>query len=222
MLLDGSRAQDAGENTATRFALTAPPSVPPLGPIAASVDGVAPRVPTSASQRCHCHQPARRNLLSERQLLLTSRPPQNRRFPAPLPLRPARKDVPVAVHRRRALIFEIGPPLQKVTPRRAPHGFHHDAAPTDASHSSPRSGLRRGHRLIAFSGEARDILRQLHEGLHDASNATSPASASGRKWDAQYQCELSRDARRVNDYASRRHIHPVIRLATPELHCRFQ
>jgi len=70
--------------------------------------------------------------------------------------------------------------------------------------------------------KARDILRQLHEGLHDRINRHIPGFGRGRKWDAQYQCELTRDAQRVNDYAERGHVHPVNRLATPELQRRFQ
>ena len=61
-------------------------------------------------------------------LLLTGRPPQNRRCPAARPHRAAREDVPITIHRWRALVLEVGPPLQEIAPRRAPDGFDHAPA----------------------------------------------------------------------------------------------
>lgn len=69
---------------------------------------------------------------------------------------------------------------------------------------------------------ARDILRRLHEGLHERINRHDPRHGRGRKWSVAYQIDLRRDARRVNEYAARRIVDPVNRLSTPELQRRFQ
>jgi hypothetical protein len=69
---------------------------------------------------------------------------------------------------------------------------------------------------------ARDILRQLCEGMHDRINRHIPGYCKGRKWGSDYQINLRRDARRVNEYASRRIVNPINRLSTPELQRRFQ
>ena len=73
-----------------------------------------------------------------------------------------------------------------------------------------------------FPIEAAAIRRDLQCGIHDRINRHIPGYGRGRKWDEDYQTELRRDARRVNDYASRRLVHPVNRLATPELQRRFR
>jgi hypothetical protein len=73
-----------------------------------------------------------------------------------------------------------------------------------------------------FPIEAGAILSDLRRAMHDRINRHIPGFGRGRKWDEDYQNELRRDAQRVNDYASRRHVHPVNRLATPELHRRFR
>jgi hypothetical protein len=58
--------------------------------------------------------------------------------------------------------------------------------------------------------------------MHDRINRHIPGYGRGRKWDERYQTDLRRDAQHVNDYASRRLVHPVNRLGTPELQRRFQ
>jgi hypothetical protein len=73
-----------------------------------------------------------------------------------------------------------------------------------------------------FPIEAAAILRDLHCGIHDRINRHIPGYGRGRKWDERYQTDLRRDAQHVDDYASRRLVHPVNRLATPELQRRFQ
>jgi hypothetical protein len=70
--------------------------------------------------------------------------------------------------------------------------------------------------------KARDILRELRAGLHDRINRHDPRHGRGRKWSVEYQVDQMRDARRVNEYAGHRIVHPVLRLATPELQRRFQ
>lgn len=69
---------------------------------------------------------------------------------------------------------------------------------------------------------ARDILRELHEGLHDRINRHITGFGRGRKWSTDYQITLRRGAQMVNDYAARRPIYPQNRLGTPELQRRFQ
>jgi hypothetical protein len=69
---------------------------------------------------------------------------------------------------------------------------------------------------------ARDILRRLHEGLHDRINRHDPRYGRGRKWDQRYQIGQRRDARRVNEYSSRRLVEPCMQLETPELQRRFR
>jgi hypothetical protein len=44
---------------------------------------------------------------------------------------------------------------------------------------------------------------------------------AARKWSTDYQINLRRDARRVNEYAAHRVVDPVNRLTTPELQRRF-
>ena len=73
-----------------------------------------------------------------------------------------------------------------------------------------------------FPTEADAILRDLQFGMHERINRHIPGFGRGRKWDERYQTDLRRDAQRVNDYASRRHVHPVNRLTTPELQRRFR
>jgi hypothetical protein len=73
-----------------------------------------------------------------------------------------------------------------------------------------------------FPIEAAGILRDLHRGMHDRINRHIPGYGRGRKWDERYQADLRRDAQHVDDYALRRLIHPVNRLATPELQGRFR
>jgi hypothetical protein len=73
-----------------------------------------------------------------------------------------------------------------------------------------------------FPIEAAAILRDLHSGMHDRINRHIPGYGRGRKWDERYQADLRRDAHHINDYASRRLVNPVNRLATPELQRRFR
>jgi hypothetical protein len=44
----------------------------------------------------------------------------------------------------------------------------------------------------------------------------------GRKWSTDYQINLRRDARRVNEFAGHRIVDPVNQLTTPELQRRFK
>ena len=117
------------------------PASPAPHPRSPAPSPFAPTSPGSAiSPTCkRCRGQARRSnrrrrswncaeLQCERQLLPTRRPPQNRRCPAPSLHRPACEDVPIAVHRRRTLVLEVRPPLQKIAPRRAPDGFDHAPA----------------------------------------------------------------------------------------------
>jgi len=69
---------------------------------------------------------------------------------------------------------------------------------------------------------AREILCDLHAGMHARINRHIPGFGRGRKWDDRYQLDQQRDARRVNDYAAHRLVDPVNRLTTPELQQRFQ
>ena len=63
-----------------------------------------------------------------------------------------------------------------------------------------------------------EIVREFRRELNDRINRDMPR---GRKWDCDYQSNLRRDARRVNDYAARRIVDPINRLSTPELQRRF-
>jgi hypothetical protein len=74
----------------------------------------------------------------------------------------------------------------------------------------------------SYPCKARDILRRLDEGLHDRINRHGGRYGRGRKWEARYQLDLRRDARRINEYAFRRLVDPVLRVAVPELQCRSQ
>jgi hypothetical protein len=73
-----------------------------------------------------------------------------------------------------------------------------------------------------FPADAADVLRDMRAGLADRINRHIPGYGRGRKWDARYQLELRRDARRVNEYAARRIVYPVNGLSTPELQRRFR
>lgn len=73
-----------------------------------------------------------------------------------------------------------------------------------------------------FPVKAGDVLRQLREGLHDRINRHSSHFGRGRKWTHDYQVDQRRDARRINEYASRRIVDPINRLSTPELQRRYR
>ena len=73
-----------------------------------------------------------------------------------------------------------------------------------------------------FPTEAGAILRDLHFGMHERTNRHIPGFGRGRKWDERHPTDLRRGARRVNDNASRRLVHPVNRLTTPQLQNRFR
>jgi hypothetical protein len=52
-----------------------------------------------------------------------------------------------------------------------------------------------------FPTAARDILASIRAGVLERVNRHDRSFARGRKWSADYQALLSRDARRINDYA---------------------
>jgi hypothetical protein len=74
---------------------------------------------------------------------------------------------------------------------------------------------------LHFPEPAGAILRDLRAGMHDRINRHDPSYGTGRKWSTEWQINARRDARIVNEYASKRIVHPVNRLSTPELQARF-
>lgn len=57
---------------------------------------------------------------------------------------------------------------------------------------------------FSYSSErAADILREMRYGMHDRINRHLPGFGCGRKWKADYQIRLARDAGRLRDIARR-------------------
>jgi hypothetical protein len=73
-----------------------------------------------------------------------------------------------------------------------------------------------------FPIEAAAILRDQHRGMHDRINRHILGYGRGRKWDERYQADLRCDAPARRRLCSRRLVHPVNRIETPELQGRFR
>jgi hypothetical protein len=83
-----------------------------------------------------------------------------------------------------------------------------------------------GHVRLGWAGADLDLQafrREFRLALNRRINlkAGDDRETRWRKWDHDYQIALRRDARRVNEYSSRRIVDPINRLSTPELQRRF-
>ena len=91
----------------------------------------------------------------------------------------------------------------------------------------PPSAPVRGFDDVA--ADASDILRRIVAGVHDRINRRAAGYGIGRKWSADYQAALRRDARAIREYREQRIVRSGSGLETaegrhaaPDLHARMR